>query len=126
MKLTKFDAVLLFAVGFLVGFALTSRAEPAQYTAHFTWSIPTTRADGSPLAVSELQGYEIYWTCGPANSGKISVPGGNRTSIDLEAGWIGTCDFAMAAIDTNGVKSALSPMVTLTFKPDKPAEGGFD
>jgi len=86
------------------------------YSARLSWEIPSTRADGSALSASALSGYEIYYTT-DKTSGTYVVSGGTTsvyTAAELPAG---TYHFAMSAIDSNGLKSALSSMVTVTFGP---------
>lgn len=83
-----------------------------------SWQIPTTRADGQPLTVGELAGYEIYYTTDNPNvSVKYSVSSGTATSYDISNLAAGTYYFAMAAIDTTGAKSTLSPVVAITLGP---------
>ena len=115
-----------YFLAFAAGEILRAHAEPAKYQIHLTWSIPTTRADGKPLPVEQIAGYELYWSCSPAASGTVSIAGGAVSSADLAGDWIGDCTFAMAAVDTDGLKSVLSAAVPLHFKPNKPADGGFD
>src|SRR5690606_1797860 len=89
---------------------------PLTYSARLSWEIPSTRADGSALSASALSGYEIYYTT-DKTSGTYVVSGGTTsvyTAAELPAG---TYHFAMSAIDSNGLKSALSSMVTVTFGP---------
>jgi hypothetical protein len=80
------------------------------------WTIPVTRANGAPLAIAELRGYEIY---------VLSESTGERTviAIDnplseqyrLEGLPPDTWHFAVAAIDTAGNASELSAVVSKTI-----------
>jgi hypothetical protein len=92
--------------------------QPVVYSAQISWTIPSTRIDGTPLALSELTGYEIYYTTDdPAVSGKVSVSGGSSASYratDLKAG---NYYFTISAIDSTGLKSAMSTMATIKFGP---------
>jgi len=82
------------------------------YRANIRWSIPTTRMNGTPLRVSELKGYEVYWTRTSDNaSGVIRVPASTQTTTAFDVYTPSTYYFAMSAIDTSGLKSKLSPMV---------------
>jgi len=83
-----------------------------------SWSIPTTRADGSALTLSELSGYEIYYT-NDSGSVALTVPvsGGSVSSYTIANIAAGTYHFSISAIDRNNLKSGLSPVVDVTFGP---------
>lgn len=83
------------------------------YRANITWSIPTTRINGTALPIGELKGYEVYWTRTSDNAkGTIKISSNTKTNAVFDAYTPGTYYFAMSAIDTSGLKSALSTMVT--------------
>lgn len=88
---------------------------PATYSATISWKIPTTRANGDALPITELAGYEIYYTTGTSTQVTIPVTGGALTSYGIKDLAPGTYYFAVAAVDTNGTKSALSQMVSISF-----------
>jgi hypothetical protein len=70
------------------------------------------------LAANELTGYEIYYTTdNPGVSGTFTISGGTAVAYDASNLPAGTYYFAMSAVDTAGVKSALSPVVTVKFGP---------
>lgn len=80
--------------------------------ANISWSIPTTRSDGQALAISELKGYEVYWTRSSDNAkGVIKVSSATQVTTAFDVYTPGTYYFAMSAIDSAGLKSALSTMV---------------
>lgn len=84
------------------------------YKAHFSWNIPSARIDGSALALSDLQGYEIYYTTdNPATSGVYTVSGGSKTVYDVTSLPAGTYYFTISAIDSAGNKSPMSTVVSL-------------
>jgi hypothetical protein len=88
------------------------------YSAQLSWQAPTTRADGTPLLASELAGYEIYYTTDTAGvGGTFKITGGAVTAYMASNLSAGNYYFAMSAIDANGLKSPLSPMVTVHFGP---------
>jgi len=92
------------------------KSGPTTYTAHLSWSIPATRADGSALSVAELASYEIYYTMGAGGSSvAVPVSGGTTTSYDISSLGPGAYHFAIAAIDTGGRKSALSTVASISF-----------
>lgn len=83
------------------------------YSASLNWRAPSTREDGSPLALSDLKGYEIYYTSDDLTQGvTVSVAGGSNTTYALKSLKAGTYHFAISAIDAAGLKSELSPLVS--------------
>ena len=98
--------------------AAPAPASAAANSAVLSWSIPTTRADGSPIAVSEIAGYEIYVLAeGTGVSSVITVTGGTTTTYTVMGLSPDTYDFSMAAKDTAGNLSALSPVVAKIIAP---------
>jgi|GEM_PF-426073 len=96
----------------------TTPAAPVVYSAQLSWTAPTTRADGTPLTSAELAGYEIYYTTDdPAVAGTISVASSTAANYTLSNLAAGNYYFAMSAIDTTGLKSALSAMAPVKFGP---------
>lgn len=89
---------------------------PATYNAQLSWTIPTTRADGTALTASELAGYEIYYTNDAGSvSAVVPVSGGSAVSTTVSSLASGSYSFSISAIDTSGLKSALSTVATVTF-----------
>ncbi|MDB6063128.1 MAG: hypothetical protein JWM78_3231 [Verrucomicrobiaceae bacterium] len=79
------------------------------YRANLSWSIPATRADGTPLKESELSGYEVYWTRTIDDAkGTIKVAKGTSATAAFEAYTPDTYYFAISAVDSKGLKSTLS------------------
>lgn len=83
------------------------------YKASLSWNIPTTRVNGVGLMVSELRGYEVYWTrSSDATSGTIKVSGGTSQTAALEVFKPDQYYFAVSAIDITSLKSPLSPVMS--------------
>ena len=79
--------------------------------------MPTTREDGSPLAASELAGYEIYVLTESNGQTKIiSVSDPLSTSYTLSDLPPDVYNFSMVALDSNGKASKLSVVVTKTVQ----------
>lgn len=82
------------------------------------WSVPTTREDGTPLNISEVGGYEIYYfqdgtALDQGESHTISNPSITTfTTPDLE---LGLYYFAIASFDTNGLASELSEPIAASL-----------
>jgi len=93
---------------------------PSSYSASLSWTIPSAREDGKALSLSELSGYEVYYTTDASSTSKgtvVKIDGGNKSSYVVSGLPAGTYYFAISAIDTNGLKSALSSMVSAKFGP---------
>lgn len=81
--------------------------------ASLAWAAPTKRTNGKALAIGEISGYEVYWTrTKDKMSGVIKVPGGSAVKTKLEVFMPDTYNFAVSAIDTKGLKSPLSGVVS--------------
>ena len=82
------------------------------YRANISWTIPTKRTNGVNLPISELKGYEVYWTRASDNAkGTIRIASSTQASTALDVYTPGAYYFAVSAIDTSGLKSPLSTMV---------------
>lgn len=88
---------------------------PTSYNVKLSWTIPTTRQNGKPLALSELKGYEVYYatdnSASTANDKIVKVTGGSVSSSTISQLPAGTYYFSISAIDVNGLKSPLSTMI---------------
>ena len=81
--------------------------------ANLAWAAPTKRTNGTALPIGEIASYEIYWTrTKDKTSGVIKVSGGTSTTGKLEVFLPDTYNFAVSAIDTKGLKSPLSTVVS--------------
>ncbi|MFT7129533.1 MAG: hypothetical protein ACI89U_001650 [Gammaproteobacteria bacterium] len=83
---------------------------------NLTWSIPTSRENGDPLAVGELASYEIYVVAENSGGDQVLIvndPLTTSTTItDLQND---TYHFAISAIDANGLRSSLSELVSIVL-----------
>ena len=94
----------------------TTTSTTASYSAQLSWTIPSTRTDGTALTLSSLAGYEVYYTnsTGTVNV-VLPVTGGTTTMATVASLSSGTYSFSMSAVDTSGLKSPLSKVVSITF-----------
>jgi fibronectin type 3 domain-containing protein len=77
-----------------------------------SWTVPTLRVSGEPLTMSELAGYELYYSAADTElTGVITIPMPDQTDYALSGLESGRYFFAISAIDQAGLKSDLSPMV---------------
>lgn len=95
-------------------------ANAAPVSAELSWTAPTSREDGTPLAPSEIAEYRIYHAVG----GDID-PEGDPTIVSSGNAEIVTIDlapraapysiqFAVTAVDTDGKESTLSNIEIVT------------
>jgi fibronectin type 3 domain-containing protein len=91
-------------------------------SATLSWNPPVENSDGSPLAASELESYRIYIGSDQTNLDDfIEIDASNHfDSYTVEysnaviSGVAGTYYLAMTAINTDGIESALSEIISLT------------
>ena len=87
--------------------------EPAQsYSVTVLWTAPATRADGSSIALSEIDSYRVnYGTNSGSLSQNVSVPS-DETSYTFKGLSPGTWYFNVQVIDLNGLISEPSKVVS--------------
>lgn len=94
----------------------TTTTTPKTYNASVSWTVPSTRADGTPLSVGELSGYEVYYTNDSGSvSASVPVSGGSTASAVVSNLASGNYYFSISAVDSTGLKSALSTVASVTF-----------
>jgi ABC-type glycerol-3-phosphate transport system substrate-binding protein len=76
------------------------------------WSAPATRTDASPLALSELQGYRVYYGTSP-NDLQLLVDLNDSTINDFKVDSIpaGNYYFAVTVYDMDGIESGFSNII---------------
>jgi len=88
------------------------------------WGTPTTRTDGSPLAINEIDHYEIYYSStseGSNSENTVSVAATNSNNqlvndYEINALPIGEYYFSIATVDTAGIASEFINPVALTIQ----------
>lgn len=89
---------------------------PTTQTLQLVWTAPSAREDGSPLNLSELQGYELVYYSDQNHVEKVvNINGSSSQQYQVTLDTPDTYHFAVAAIDSKGVKSELSEAVSYTF-----------
>lgn len=97
----------------LPAFSITV-TDAATGTATLSWSPPTQNEDGSPL--TDLRGYEIRYGQDPSSlSTTISLSNPSLSIYVVENLSSGTWYFAVAAVNSEGVTSSLSNVVSKTI-----------
>jgi len=77
-------------------------------TATLTWTLPTTRTDGSTLAVTDIQRVDVF----DGSSGPIGQTG-SATTFTTGTLDVGQHDFTIDVVDTTGHVSARSNVATV-------------
>jgi hypothetical protein len=99
-------------------FSAMSTAAPV--SAELSWTVPTTREDGTPISASELAGYRIYHAVDAAvstdpESSHVTLTGGTSQVISIDLAprvEPYTLRFGIRAVDTAGRISALATTST--------------
>jgi hypothetical protein len=102
------------ATASLAAFTITVQAGTTG-SATLSWTVPTTRTDGTPLTT--LAGFRIYY--GPAAGNypnTISVPNPGITTYVVDNLSSGTYYFVATAYDSNGLESDYSPPASKTIQ----------
>jgi len=85
---------------------------PQLGTATLSWTAPTKYVDGTPLPLSGIDGYLVYYgteSGNPQNLIAIVDPSTTRRTVTGLAP--GTWYFTMTVVDVHGVESERSPIV---------------
>jgi putative Ig domain-containing protein len=102
------------ATASLAAFTITVRAGTTG-SAALSWTVPTTRTDGTPLTT--LAGFRIYYGSAAGNyPNTISVPNPGITTYVVDNLSNGTYYFVATAYDTNGLESDYSPPGSKTIQ----------
>ena len=110
-------------------FSFGAVAAPA--TSTLSWTAPSTRVDGTPLEAEEIKEYRVYYTIdGTApGTGEPIVVGGTSTSETVTLELTPRLEpyvvsFAIKTVDTDGLGSALSDVVSKTFEVESTSNPG--
>ena len=92
-----------------------SGAGPQSGSFSLSWTAPTKRADGTPISLSEIDGYRIYYGQTSGNyPNNIVINDGSVDSMQVDNLAAGTYRVVMTTVDDNGRESAYSGEVTKT------------
>ena len=126
--LLKVNDMMKFAGFMFIGLLVTLAAHAAPAPSDLSWTAPTTRVDGTPLAAEEIKEYRVYYTIdGTApGEGEPIVVGGTSASETVTLELTPRLEpyvvsFAIKTVDTDGLKSPLSEVVSKTFNVDSDA-----
>jgi hypothetical protein len=99
----------------LSAFTITVAAVQASPIGGFSlnWTAPTTRADGTPLSLADIDGYRIYYGDSPRNySDTIDVSDGSSQSVSVTGIPAGTYYLVMTTYDNAGRESRYSSEIS--------------
>jgi hypothetical protein len=91
-------------------------SEPETGSATLSWTAPLTRVDGSSISLSEIQSYEIVYGSSPERLSNTLKVDGSQTSAQVTGLSPGTWYFAIRVIDTDGLTSENSEILTHTVQ----------
>jgi hypothetical protein len=93
----------------------TQDANATASTGEFSlvWTAPVTRADGTPLSLSEIDGFRIYYGKSAGRYTNYSdVTDGSAQSVTVQGVPVGTYYIVMTTLDSGGRESSYSSTVT--------------
>lgn len=83
-------------------------------TIHLSWDYPVERMDGSDLELYEIDGFRIYQLDAEGNVGAMHVIEGLETEYDVTGLDDGEYHFAVTVVDSDGMESDFSDVITVT------------
>jgi hypothetical protein len=90
----------------------SSTTLPGSESVALSWVAPSSRSDGSVLALSELAGYRVYMGTSSTNLSPLyDVEDGSVTEFTVVNLTSGSYYFAISALDMDGLESTLSQVV---------------
>lgn len=86
---------------------------PATGSLSLSWTAPTTRADGTPISLSDINGYRIYYgTSKGSHPNQVNITSGSVTSKTIGNLASGKKYYlVMTTYDNSGRESAKSPEI---------------
>jgi hypothetical protein len=92
----------------------TSATNKGSGTATLSWQAPTTNTDGA--ALTDLSGYRIYYGTDAGDlTASVQLTGVGLQTYVIDGLGTGTWYFAIKAVTSTGVESALSDIVSKTI-----------
>ncbi|GBO90128.1 fibronectin type III domain-containing protein [Marinobacter salsuginis] len=91
-------------------------SEPETGSATLSWTAPLTRVDGSSISLSEIQSYEILYGSSPDSLSNTVTVDGSQISAEITGLSPGTWYFAIRVIDTDGLTSENSEVLSYTVQ----------
>ena len=92
-----------------------STATPVTATGSLSlnWTAPTTRSDGTPLSLADIDGFRIYYGKSPGNYPEsVNVNDGSAQSAVVKNIPVGSYYVVMTTYDINGLESGYSSAIS--------------
>jgi len=98
----------------LPAFSITvNSTAPQTGSASLSWNAPVTRANGSALAMNEIESYRLYYgTAAGSYNNSVPVNDPYTNSLTISDLPVGTYYFVITATDMDGLESGYSNMAT--------------
>ena len=78
-----------------------------------SWVAPVEREDGSPISMTEIAGYRVYYGTSQGNyTNEVDVAGANTMQVTLSSLETGTYYIVVTTYDMDGRESAFSQVIT--------------
>jgi len=91
----------------------TGTSQPYDFS--LNWTAPSTRADGSPMSLSDIAGYRVYYGSSAGSyPNSVNVTDGSQTSVTVAGVMAGTYHVVMTTYDINGLESPYSQEIMKT------------
>ena len=95
----------------LPGFSINVSASTGSF--NVSWTAPTTRSDGTPMSLSDIDGYRIYYGTSRGNyTQQVNITNGAATSRTVNNLPVGQYYLVMTTYDQDGRESAQSPEIS--------------
>jgi predicted small secreted protein len=113
LALVIFSSILLTACGSGAGDAVSDTQNSTTTAGKvLEWTAPTTRSDSTPLSLSEIQGYRVYYGTSPSNLAMlVDLNDDTVTDFTVDSIPSGNYYFAVTAYDMDGVESGFSNII---------------
>lgn len=118
---------LLAIIFILLGVVLVNQSRGATRGEKLliSWTAPTARENGTPLAITEIGNYTLQWACNTGKTGIMTIPGSALSTIVDTADIWGQCHFTMATTDINKLVSRKSDPLEIVIRLPRPQQGGI-
>jgi hypothetical protein len=104
-----------FTITVAAAASTTNPTPPTQGNATLSWAAPVQNTDGS--AITNLSGYVISYGTSPSTMTQtVTVSDPTTTSYTIQSLVAGTWYFAVSAVESGGMSSALSSVVSTTIQ----------
>ena len=91
----------------------TSATVPATGSLNLSWTAPTTRSNGTPLSLADIDGFRLYYGKSLGNyPDSVNVSDGSAQSAVVKNIPVGSYYVVMTTYDVNGLESGYSSAIS--------------